>query len=175
MISYYCFRRLWKERKYLIKTHSFRKLPTAIMRITENISESPTVTNETACQCTILMVISGGDKDWQHISWQGDRAASRKSIFRQEAVGRVSQFLSDKKHKQNADVEIKLKRSIKNCLVSNLLKKKQNKNPPQNVPKNCSGCVFPLSSLQLPVALTVRNSKEPNTVSDLVWRWFSKL
>lgn len=55
---------------------------------------------------------------------QGDQSCIQKEHFQAGSSGRVSQFLSDKKHKQNANVEIKLKCGIKICLVSNILKKK---------------------------------------------------
>lgn len=78
-----------RKKSYLIWMHSFRKLPTAIMKITENISESPTVTNGTASQPTILMIISRGDKAWQHVSWQGNQSCIQREQFQSGSSGRV--------------------------------------------------------------------------------------
>lgn len=113
----------WRKKRYLIRMHSFRKLPTAIMTITENISESPTVTNGTACQCTILMIILRGNKGWQHVSWQGNQSCIQREQFRAGSSGRVSEFLLDKKRKPHKNVENKLKCNVKTALLSKAVKK----------------------------------------------------
>lgn len=93
------------------------------MKITENISESPTITIGTACQCTILMIILRGDEAWQHVSWQGNQSCIQREQFQAGSSGRVSQFLSDKKRKQHTNAKNKLKCNVKTSLLSKVVKK----------------------------------------------------
>lgn len=100
--------------------HSFRELPTAIMKKTENISEFPTSTNG------FFPVYHFNDNFKRRqslkmctMTWKSELQSREQ--FQAGSSGRVSQFLSDKKHKQHTNVENELKCTIKTSLLSQVV------------------------------------------------------
>lgn len=103
--------------------HRFRELLTATTKITENISESPTITNG-----VFLPVYHFNDNFKRrqslttYIMTEKSELQSREQ-FQARSGGRVSQFLSDKKCKQHTNVENKLKCTIRTSLLSKVVRK----------------------------------------------------
>lgn len=91
---------------------SFRELLTATIKITENISECPTMTN------VFLPVYHFND----NFKRRQSELQSREQ-FQARSSGRVSQFLSDKKCNQHTHVENKLKCTIRTPLLNKVVKK----------------------------------------------------
>lgn len=94
--------------------HSFREVLTDTTKITENISESPTIT---------IFFFASVNVNFRRrqslttcIMTEKSELQSREQ-FQTRSSGRLSQFLSDKKHKQHTNVENKLKCSIRSSLL----------------------------------------------------------